>query len=484
MRSLFPLSRIAAAWTVPALLCLSAGTFAQNQPPVVIMLAEGQPIAHGGDLLLPCEGATTDVQLDATQSFDPDGDPLTFLWAACPGSTLDDPTSPTPVLTIDTSASCTLVCGVRLHVGDGQTVTAARFFVHVEEPTNNPPVCDIKAPNTVVCKGYKTYVKLDGSGSFDPDGDPLTFLWTSCEDSKLSDPTSPTPTLTLETWKSCEFTCVVTLTVSDGTETSVCEKEIEVVPCKDCCKDKLRMLEFEYTGKDCSASKNSQYHAYCEGDPQGAAEVHIVVSSKYGSKIYFDGIVRLRESFEALASNAGQSKFEDEMRVKIYDLAGNLLQELKFSTSCYQDLKTGDTFGSLFLKDCGSQSVCEDGTLQALTVRYTGDSCYASSNSQDDDYCSGDPDEASPVRIIATDKYGYKVYFNGDVVLDGVFDIDALNAGKSYLDSWVRVKIYKNYGKTTCKLLQSVKFRTDCDEPLYLFDQFGSIEILGYRPKP
>jgi hypothetical protein len=481
MSSLSPLRRLTAALTLPALLCLSAGALAQNQAPVVIIEAEGQPIAHGGNLLLPCEGATTDVLLDASQSFDPDGDPITFMWAACPGSTLDDPMSPTPLLTIDTSAQCVGVCGVRLHVSDGKTMTAARFFVHTEEPTNNPPVCVIDAPNVVVCKYYKTYVKLDGSGSFDPDGDPLTFSWTSCEDSKLYDPDDVDPWLVLETWKSCEFTCKVTLTVSDGTETSTCEKEINVVPCKDCCKDTLRVLEFVYTGDDCSASKNHQYHASCSGDPQNAAQVRIVVTNKYESKTYFDGLVGLREAFQVLASNAGQTKFDDDMRVRIYDLAGTLLQELKFEAGCDDDLKTGDIFGALTIKDCGSMSVCEDGKLQSLTVRYSGKSCSYSSNSQDDDYCSGDPKGASPVRIIATDKNGYKEYFDGEVEVGDTFDIDSLNAGKSYLDSWVRVKVYS---KSSGKLLQSIKFRTDCCEPLYIGDVFGSVEITGYRPKP
>ena len=38
-------------------------------------------------------------------------------------------------------------------------------------------------------------VTLDGTGSFDPQGDPLTFLWTQTERPtvKLSDPTSSTP---------------------------------------------------------------------------------------------------------------------------------------------------------------------------------------------------------------------------------------------------------------------------------------------------
>lgn len=83
-------------------------------------------------------------------------------------------------------------------------------------PRLNPPVANAGGPYNAQCQGAITNVQLDGRASSDPDGDTLTFAWSSdCKDVTFDDPASPTPTLSIPRI-ACSRACGVTLTVSDG----------------------------------------------------------------------------------------------------------------------------------------------------------------------------------------------------------------------------------------------------------------------------
>lgn len=68
------------------------------------------------------------------------------------------------------------------------------------------------------------------------------------------------------------------------------------------------------------------------------------------TKIWFEGIVAVGETFDIDASYAGKSKLDANTYVFIFDsMGGTLLQTIQFHTSCSQPLNVEDIFCSLKL---------------------------------------------------------------------------------------------------------------------------------------
>ncbi len=67
-----------------------------------------------------------------------------------------------------------------------------------------------------------TSVQLDGSGSFDPNGTPVTFDWhNECAFGSFDDPTSPTPVYHVDMTGTCARDCWIALRVSSGGQTTI-----------------------------------------------------------------------------------------------------------------------------------------------------------------------------------------------------------------------------------------------------------------------
>jgi hypothetical protein len=113
------------------------------------------------------------VQLDGSGSSDADGDTLTFAWVvidrpAASQTELSDAAAVRPTLEIDAPG----VYVLQLTVHDGQVGSAADTVTLRTD--NTPPVANA-GPDQTVPLGQQ--VTLDGSGSTDVDGNPLTWAW-------------------------------------------------------------------------------------------------------------------------------------------------------------------------------------------------------------------------------------------------------------------------------------------------------------------
>ncbi len=183
---------------------------------LIVSTRNGAPVADpGSDTALKEIGIA--IALDGSTSFDPEGEPLFFRWAFVekPVESAADivgSTSQVAHFTPDIYGRYTV--GLTVSDPGGLRGFATRSFGF----GNFTPSAD--AGNTVISPVDHT-VQLDGGGSRDPDGGPLSFSWTMVRrpDSSvavLTDRTSATPLITPDVAGDYVFS----LTVSDGTSAS------------------------------------------------------------------------------------------------------------------------------------------------------------------------------------------------------------------------------------------------------------------------
>lgn len=173
-----------------------------------------RPIAKAGLNKSVLEGET--VQLDGSESYDLDANPLTFSWRSPAGihlndSTLKKPTFVAPDVKVNTNLVFTLVVNDGTSNSDPSTVTVTVLQV------NKRPVADAGSD---ISYNEGSSVSLSGSLSFDPDLDVISYRWTSLDGIILFDALGPAPSF-IAPQVSANKTYRFKLEVSDGVLTSL-----------------------------------------------------------------------------------------------------------------------------------------------------------------------------------------------------------------------------------------------------------------------
>ena len=198
-------------------LIVNDGTVNSTPDSVIISSDNVRPVANAG----PDQSNIAPnilITLDGSQSFDANGDSLTYSWSLTKpdgsAAVLLSTTNVSPTFTVDRAGNYV----AQLIVNDG-TVSSIPDSV-VIATINVAPVANAGPDQGGVVP--LSSVTLNGSGSSDANSDPLTYSWTfvsmpSGSIAALDDPSSPTPKFTADLVGSYE----VQLIVNDGTVNSV-----------------------------------------------------------------------------------------------------------------------------------------------------------------------------------------------------------------------------------------------------------------------
>ena len=167
-----------------------------------------EPVADAGESQFANELIL--VTLDASSSFDPDGDEITYLWSAPAGITLSDETAIDPTFIAPEVVGSEELNFV-LIVSDAEYNDISSVSVTILN-VNQPPIADAGEDQIV---NEEDLVTLNASNSYDQDLDNLYYTWTAPEEITLFAPSSSEPNFIAPlVTENTEFT--FTLIVNDG----------------------------------------------------------------------------------------------------------------------------------------------------------------------------------------------------------------------------------------------------------------------------
>ena len=158
-----PTHAYTALGTFTVTLTVHDGQLPSSPSSTTVTITNRPPTAHAGGPYAGVRGQV--LAFNGTASSDPDGDALTYAWNFGDGST---GTGATPTHAYATLGTFTVTLTVSDGVGGSAQATSSATI------TNRAPTASAGGPYS----GFRnTAIAFNGSGSSDPDGDPLTYSW-------------------------------------------------------------------------------------------------------------------------------------------------------------------------------------------------------------------------------------------------------------------------------------------------------------------
>ena len=241
------------AGTYVVSLTVSDGSLSSTDT-VMISTLNVAPVADAGvDQTITVIGTT--MQLDGTQSYDPDGDDITYQWTFTSkpdgsNASIESANTATPTFEADVHGDYV----VQLVVNDASMPSS--YDTVTISFTNIKPVADAGTSQSV---NIGDTVTLDGSGSTDGNGDSLVYTWTlsSLPDGSLSEIANPSATVaTFVPDKSGTY--VVQLIVNDGTvDSDPSTVQVQVVNTQTAAIQAVQDCEAAITSLESSVFKNA-----------------------------------------------------------------------------------------------------------------------------------------------------------------------------------------------------------------------------------